>query len=516
MKSGFKYVTGVLATGFVCLVLLSVLLFWGRQWCQKIFYENVISRGEAIIEIKPSGLTPDLDSNPDLTRQSIIKAQMTSDVVAGSLGITQDIWSLEQGKLGEFNLANLQKEKSSYEMILFDEGLGLFVYYDVFREKKGWDKTAKLYAGPEGVSEKTDKGLGRFSRPRKELCSGGIDCFIFFDESHRCFFQVVFWQHTAGTPDKKPGTVVKGPKVFASYKFVQLGNENGFDKNGDMLGLEWQMPVREGPYTYKEGDAVSWSDRYFLVLEEDGTIRRLDTETLEVSSRVAGGLVGPAKAKDFLAYKVLPIGGYRNGYVGTVVGVIAREAYDMRVMVFDKEGKLVSNNGWGIDAENKPGGVSYVAVTYMLDSMQGFAAGLASYFCGSVFEATDGHRAIFILPNSWPAGVSRAANGPVTSFFATLILLLPSIMLGVFLAWRVGKDAVVVGVPKRARQCWVIGTILFGLSGYLTYRLVRYRETLVTCENCGRMRRVDMAHCHRCGSKWIVPELAAPAWRVVS
>jgi hypothetical protein len=112
--------------------------------------------------------------------------------------------------------------------------------------------------------------------------------------------------------------------------------------------------------------------------------------------------------------------------------------------------------------------------------------------------------------------VSREAGGSAASFFAALMLLLPSILFGVFLAWRVGKDAAVVGVPKRARQCWVIGVILFGLSAYLTYRLVRYRETLVTCENCGRLRRVDMAHCHRCGSKWLVPELAAPAWRVVS
>jgi len=520
MKSRFKYIIGVLATGFVCLVMLSVLLFWGRKWCQGIFYDEItaIHRDNSAISqiiIRPSGLTPDLDGGFDPVRQSVIKAQMTRDVVNGSLGIVQNGYSLMHGKSGEFYLADTQKEKASYNMILFDEGLGLFVYYDVFREKKGWGKTAKFYAGPEGVAEKADKGLGRFSRPRKDLRSGGVDSFIFFDELHRCFFQVIFWQHTVGTPDKKPGTVVKGPKVFASYKFVQLGNEVGFDKNGNMLALDWQMSGIEPPYTFKEGDAVPFSHKYFLVLEEDGTIRRLDTETLEVGSRVAGSLGGPAKTKELLAYRVLPIGGFRNGYVGTVVGVIEREAYRMCVTVFDKEGKPISDTGWGVNPGERPGGVSYVAVTYLLDSMQGFALGLASCFMGSRIEATAGHRGIFILANSWPAIISRENHGMAELFFAVLLLLLPSIMFGVFLAWRVGKDAVVVGVPKRARWCWVIGVILFGLSGYLTYRLVRYRETLVTCENCGRLRRVDMEHCHRCGSNWIVPELAAPTWRVV-
>jgi uncharacterized OB-fold protein len=38
---------------------------------------------------------------------------------------------------------------------------------------------------------------------------------------------------------------------------------------------------------------------------------------------------------------------------------------------------------------------------------------------------------------------------------------------------------------------------------------------LVTCANCGRMRRPDMEKCHRCGSKWYVPELIPPTWRVL-
>jgi uncharacterized OB-fold protein len=61
----------------------------------------------------------------------------------------------------------------------------------------------------------------------------------------------------------------------------------------------------------------------------------------------------------------------------------------------------------------------------------------------------------------------------------------------------------------------MIGIIAFGLSGYITYRLTRPRETLVTCANCGKLRRPDMNKCHRCGSKWHVPELTPPTWRVL-
>jgi uncharacterized paraquat-inducible protein A len=61
----------------------------------------------------------------------------------------------------------------------------------------------------------------------------------------------------------------------------------------------------------------------------------------------------------------------------------------------------------------------------------------------------------------------------------------------------------------------MIGTIAFGLTAYITYRLTQPKITLVTCTNCGKLRRPDMARCHRCGSKWHIPELTPPAWRVV-
>jgi hypothetical protein len=103
----------------------------------------------------------------------------------------------------------------------------------------------------------------------------------------------------------------------------------------------------------------------------------------------------------------------------------------------------------------------------------------------------------------------------VMRFSAALLIILPSIMLVIFLAWRVNKDAKMVGLSENVRLCWMIGTIGFGLPGYITYRLTRPRMTLVTCANCGKLRRPDMDKCHHCGSKWHVPELIPPTWRVL-
>ena len=157
-----------------------------------------------------------------------------------------------------------------------------------------------------------------------------------------------------------------------------------------------------------------------------------------------------------------------------------------------------------------------MAIKCILENLQPVVLSLASYLTASSFEATAGHSALFILPNSFVAMLSRDANQSIiVRLLFSLLLILPSIILGIWLACRVSKDATVVGLSKSAKLYWLIGTIAFGLSAYITYRLTRPRITLVTCPNCGRLRRPDMTRCHRCGRKWQVPELTPPAWRVI-
>jgi len=153
---------------------------------------------------------------------------------------------------------------------------------------------------------------------------------------------------------------------------------------------------------------------------------------------------------------------------------------------------------------------------YLLESLQPPVLGVASYLSAYSFEAAAGHRALFILPNSFVGMKGRqVGQKAVDRYVSALLLLLPSILFGVFLGWRVAKDAVLLGFSENARFYWILATVAFGLVGYIAYRLTRPETTLVTCVNCGRLRRPDMVRCHHCGSKWLVPELTPPDWRVV-
>jgi hypothetical protein len=97
-----------------------------------------------------------------------------------------------------------------------------------------------------------------------------------------------------------------------------------------------------------------------------------------------------------------------------------------------------------------------------------------------------------------------------------LLLMTPATLLALWLAARILRDASTLGLSKNVRRFWVIAALTFGLTGYITYRLTRPKVSLVTCVNCGKPRRTDTGICHRCGSKWDVPELTPPAWRVLN
>lgn len=165
---------------------------------------------------------------------------------------------------------------------------------------------------------------------------------------------------------------------------------------------------------------------------------------------------------------------------------------------------------------HSPKGIVLTITKYLLENLHPPVLSIVSYFTADSFEAASGHRALFALPNSFIAMKGRDVEGSFISRLSfALLLILPSIVLSIFLAWRVDKDAAVIGLSGNERLVWILGTIAFGLVAYITYRLTRPKITLVTCQNCGKPRRPDMDRCHRCKSKWHVPELIPPTWRVL-
>jgi len=202
----------------------------------------------------------------------------------------------------------------------------------------------------------------------------------------------------------------------------------------------------------------------------------------------------------------------------------------MAVAAFNKEGKLITSSytkAANIERRRNvpsskavffevPWAPTLTIAKYLLENLHPPILSVASYVMTDSIEATAGYRALFILPNSFIAMKGRDIRSNTTErFFTALLLILPSIILSILLAWRVSVNATVVGLSENVRIFWILTSICFGLAAYITYRLTRPEITLVTCANCGRLRRPDMEKCHRCGSKWYVPELISPTWRVL-
>jgi hypothetical protein len=266
----------------------------------------------------------------------------------------------------------------------------------------------------------------------------------------------------------------------------------------------------------------------------------LDKQTLTFAG-IAGRLPAPESvfpsktyvtAKDLLAYEVLSLAfNTDRKYRGMFAAGVGREGTAMALAVFNERGELIKR-GYTKSTDRRgrrntpsskavfwevPGAPATTVAKYLLENLHPPILSVVSYLAADSFEAASGHRALFLLPNSFIAMEGRDTTGNfVGRFVIGLFLILPSITLAILLAWRVGQDAVAVGLSENAKLCWMIGTIAFGLTAYITYRLTRPKLTLVTCLNCGKMRRPDMAKCHRCKSDWHVPELIPPAWRVLN
>lgn len=512
----------VIATGFMVLVLLATPLHWGRYMCDVAFVANMPIDAHHI-RISPSGLLPfeyrfDPNSHSLLTAVAGIESfyfpsrRREVHYILGTLGIIDYIQSREPGgqriRLGHFG--------TSWDPY-FDKGKGLLV------DRDNSDSWHRLYIGPEGMSTTPDTNLGRFKSP--VIAKGFV-----YDREYRCFFAL----------DLKNQTIRKGPvlnditrrpiDIIASY-YRSEGCSVYFSRpyGGDMF------------------QGVHQTGNYLPVLDESGRIDLLDTKKLELVG-YAGTLPRPQtlfgwgsrKPNDLLAYdiEIIATGAQQEYmYIGMIAASLSRQGTSMTLAVFDKEGKEVRTaqtravpyearfSGTGLQTPHTPSakailfdvpwGPEMTMTKYLLESLHPPVLTLASFFTAYSFEAGSTHRALFLMPNSFMALLRDREGSIISTFLIALLIILPAFLFAGFLGWLVVRDALVIGLSRNSRRIWLLGTLAFGLTAYITYRLTRPKITLVTCQNCGKMRRPDMAKCHRCKSDWHVPELTPPAWRVL-
>ncbi len=540
MKPRSNSFIDILAAGILALVMLSLPLFWARQFCQNMLCD-IMPKDYRSITIQPSGLMPsEIENDPDVAYHSQVASHIINPEGPQALGLIDYLTdNYPSGTHSDVYL--LRYDDGDWHWIYFDKSSGRIVCRYETRERMPDDSTiskiAQIYIGPEGISESPDQDTGKFTSPIVGFSDIGWGQLTWYDKKLRQFFAVKF---------KKELELTKGPQLPEddSHSPLDIGLSG---KNSGMLDLYWQ-PVKsrirqevENDYTSPppiiRRDSEYRQDKYILVLDESGQIDLLDRDTLEFAGR-AGYLPNPVSSmsnkrtgpRDLLAYSVLPVSlKGENKYRGMFAAAASRDGTALALAVFNEKGETLhrdysgskGNRGRNISSTEVmlfggPGGPLLTIIRFLLENLQPPVLSVASYFTADSFEAGSGHRALFLLPNSFIAMRARGERVNIfEQFILALLLMLPSIILSLMLAKRVSTDAAVVGLSSKARSYWIIGTLVFGLVGYITYRLIRPSIALVTCANCGNPRRPDMEKCHRCGSGWRIPEIIPPAWRVI-
>lgn len=538
-----------LATGVVVLVLISLGLFWARWYCG-LLRHGLLSRPMRRLEIRPSRLVP---SEGQYDPNTVVFSHVSAEMALGppqviGLGVGQYVQT--QRPEGLRSRVYLWDPRPDGERCYFDQTLGKIVNSEMktLQQPDGSRdrKRFTVYAGSEGIAETPGGDVGTFVDPLPAVHAR--DGWVVYDRALRRFFKIQ-WRHKI---------VAKGPELpeEGPYRPVQIGT---LLKNHGCIDMEIGKP-RALAGGQQEGDESDFPSVLggitslgypLLVLDASGRIDRLDTETLELTG-TAGRLPAPqalfgskprVTPDDVFAYRALPTFVRRPGdedwvYTGCAVASLSREGTAMRMEVFDPNGRPIAAGDTRVDQHvrlrasspvrprsvstakaaltNLPGAQVLAGMKLALENLHPPVLSLASHLTASSFEATVAFRSLFLLPNSFVAMAARGvAVGPIERFTTGLFFMAPSLGFSALLAWLIGRDGKRIGLERRTRSIWIGTTVAFGLPAYITYRLMRPRVVLVTCQNCGRGRRPDLEKCHLCGSPWHVPELVPPAWRVL-
>jgi hypothetical protein len=490
---------------------------------------HLLSRDASFhIGIQPSGLVPDLDADPAVVDHPNQQSRITAGVspslyMAPPLGIFSDFdrWA---GNPLDVSMGQTSSYTDMYAVspgfAYFDHDKGVFVRMEPAPDPE--NPTRKIrkiiaYAGPDGVGDLPGPAIGRFPKPllRRSPTNVGIGVLLVYDNDLHRFFRIDFLN--------KQVTASRDFSQEPIHEPVQITDLTKFREG---IGRGFQPPTKEAqtkPVSANLGlqhpDILPFNAGFVLVLDKAGRIDKFNPTTLEFVG-TAGYLPGrpdrPTQPDELLAYDVQAF--MREGHYRGLVAVAAPfQGTALRLAVYDADGHCKAFQTVEGNPANTPFGPTLLIAKALLEALHPALLNAAAYFVPKDIEAVRAQQALFVLPTSY-LGIFRQDTGIDTMigrFLLGLFIISPSILLGSFLAWRVNRDAVTSGLSGRQRKCWLAGTIAFGLSAYITYRLTRPNIRLVTCANCGNLRRPDMDLCHRCGSPWQVPELVAPLWRVI-
>lgn len=560
----------VIATGFIVTILFSLPLFLGRLFCNVGLVNHIPEHSVQII-ISPSGLVPGEPrpqqrvesqrqtryetpgpNEPDILFSEVYAQLSGENILFSAIGRPLVDITTEFKPFLDANERVYYWYKNKNNYIRLDKRTGLMNR----RYIPGLDESMReLFAGPNGVSETASASLGRFYDP---IISRGWDPnrVGFYDKKMRQFYVIDFIEGSVNkglqlTEGDSREPIAAGEIKKGFYTAIVPGVIWSAPEKWNAAENEWNrqrlfLPV--DAESNEEYHYASWNRTYPFIplLDKTGLIYNYDTQEQSLvqvgylptprSAFDADWNYGVANPRDVLGYAVWQVYAILRlpdepnkppnksdvKYLGMNVACLSREGTSMTVAVFDPNGRQIyrgdtMSNGTSTaeTVYSESDSSSATVILFLLENLQPPVFEVASYLCADCFEASAGHQALFILPNSFLGMLGRGMGIELFERQITALLLMgPSLILSVWLAWRIRKDAKLTGLSNTAKKWWVIGTIAFGLPAYITYRLTRHKEVLVTCQNCGNLRRPDMETCHHCGSKWDMPDLTPPNWRI--
>ncbi len=563
MKTTANYGIRVLATGFMVLVFLSILLFWGRFFSH-VFLAVRMPAEAREVEVSPLGVLPEtIENDPNVDYPSKAVAGTDEGLFLQTLGFTKYIFSRSPGG----DRSDVFWYAPGKAWMYFDRSSGRIVLRDTYRVKRADGisverTTPTYYVGPDGMSESPEENVGRFRDPVPVL-SELEDRRILYDRKLHRFFAIDRRSMSVTPGPELTDTVLRWPaaKRLDVYRYGAYIQAEPPTRKVLIGGQEQDANARYGRRLTVHFDSSGYRGRYWPVVDASGRVDLLDRQSLELIPD-KGRLPAPETLfgqgsrlpSQLLKYRVNAICvGPEYEYIGMVAASVSRQGTSMAIAVFDKDGRqakrgdtraisyaekaqaaAVSEGVSDGEARNRmprqspwiassraalfevPWAPAVTACRYLLENVHPPILTVASFFLANRIDAGASHRTLFLIPNSFAAmHRDQIRQSIVTQFFGALWMILPAIGLAAFLAWRVARDARAIGLPGRMRTLWGLGTLAFGLPAYITYRMTRPAGSLVTCATCGQARRSDMDRCHLCNGPWDVPELVPPTWRVL-
>ncbi len=399
MKSSSCCKINTLATGFFVLVFFSILLFWAKLLCDFLLVSMMPGEAKGCW-INPSGIVPsEFENDSNVVSHSRFNRRLNSESFLLSMGFVDFFTS----RTGLFGRSGPLQYYDNGNWTFYDSQTGLIQDCSAYKVEIDDGKRniqTKLYIGPEGISEKPEKALGKFKEPvvsGPKLSTKEPLPLVIYDRIHRRFYlaDLKAKNITCGPQLSKDDKhqpiqlklIIKGqnhdilswmpPQIRVPDESVEREHIAASNRMSPQIGLpdeqEPKSPGRLQPVTpfISPSNHISSTTRYIHVLDASGQIDLLDIETLTFAG-IAGYLPTPeglfpsqgrARPEDMLAFnaiklemmsetnwqslkdpekrKALTAEEKYSKYLGMAVVATSREGTSQALAVFDPNGKRV-------------------------------------------------------------------------------------------------------------------------------------------------------------------------------